>query len=142
MNKPPKKPKVQRAFDVAEFSAKARQSLLKLKQTQQPGQHALGSKSDVLNSVKDDIKKLMNEGYTARQIADAFSSDVFGILPKSITEIVEGKKKTPVKRAAKKELPEAKPVPKSVPSKQPVDTKKAVPGNAASIVVTPDSQDV
>jgi len=142
MNTPSSKPKVQRAFDVAEFSAKARQSLLKLKQTQQPGQHALGSKSDVLNSVRDDIKQLMDQGYTARQIADAFSSDVFGILPKSITEIVEGKKKAPSKRPAKKQSVPAKPADRSVAGTQPVDAKKAGPGNAGSIVVAPDSQDL
>jgi len=142
MNTPPSKSKVQRTFDVAEFSAKARHSLLKLKATQQPGQHALGSKSDVLNSVKDEIKQLMDEGYTARQIADAFSSDVFGILPKSITEIVEGKKKTPVKRAAKKQSLSARPAVKPVASTQPIAANKNVPGNAGSIVVTPDSEDL
>jgi len=139
---PPSKPKLQRAFDVAEFSAKARQSLLKLKETQQPGQHSLGSKSDVLNAVRNEIKQLMEEGYTARQIAEAFSSDVFGILPKSITEIVEGKKKAPVKRPAKKEAPSARPAPRSVAGTPPVNTNKTVPASAGSIVITEDSEDL
>lgn len=133
-----KKTKIQRSFDVAEFSAKARQSLLKLKQTEQPGQQSLGSKTDVLKSVKEDIKKLMEEGYTAKQIAQAFSSDVFGILPKSITEIVEGKKKAPVKRAAEKAPAPPKPAVKT----QPAATRKAAPGKAGSITVTEDSKDL
>lgn len=133
-----KKPKIQRTFDVAQFAEKARQSLLKLKETQQPGQQSLGSKSDVVKLVKDEIKKLMDEGYTAKQIAEAFSSDVFGILPKSITEIVEGKSKAPVKRYSKKQPPESK----QAASVQPANKIKTVPGNAGSIVVAEDSKDL
>lgn len=92
---------IQRSFDIAEYSEKARIALLKLKNEQQPGQQATGGKSDVLKAVKDDIKKLLEEGYTEKQIADAFTADVFGILPKTITEIVSGKKRAVSKRAPK-----------------------------------------
>lgn len=128
------KPKVQRTFDVAEFANKARQSLLKLKETQQPGQQSLGSKSDVVTAVKDDIKKLMDEGYTAKQIAEAFSSDVFGILPKSITELVEGKKKQVIRRHTNKQ---------PATNVQPTESDKKKPtADAGSIKVTEDSRDL
>jgi hypothetical protein len=40
----------------------------------------------------------MDKGYTAQQVADALKIDVFSILPKSITEIVKGKKLAAVKK--------------------------------------------
>lgn len=81
-----------RLFDIEEYANKARAALIKLSSTQQPGQCAVGGKADVVKVVKSEIKELMDKGYTTKQIAEAFKSDVFGILPKTITEIVEGKK--------------------------------------------------
>lgn len=81
-----------RLFDIEDYANKARAALIKLSSTQRPGQCALGGKADVLKVVKNEIKELMDKGYTTKQIAEAFKSDVFGILPKTITEIVEGKK--------------------------------------------------
>lgn len=138
------KPKVQRTFDVAEFANKARQSLLKLKETQQPGQQSLGSKSAVVMAVKDDIKKLMDEGYTAKQIAEAFSSDVFGILPKSITELVEGKKKQTTKRQTNKQQTVSVQPADSKPqtNSQPTSSTKKQIGDAGSFAITKDSEDL
>lgn len=92
----------QRLFDVKEFREKARTSLENLSKTQQPGEHAgKGTKTDVLESVKNDILELMSKGYTPKQIADAFSNDVFAILPKTITQLVNSAKTTKIKRTKK-----------------------------------------
>lgn len=80
-------------FDITEYSKKAQDALKKLEQTQQPGQLVSGGKLDVVRHIKADIKRLMDKGYTAQQVAEALRlDDVFSILPKSITEIVSGKK--------------------------------------------------
>ena len=82
--------KIQRVFDIEEYATKARTALEKLKQTQQPGDKGgKGGKADVLQAVKSEIKALIDEGYTAKQIANAFKDDVFGILPKTITEMIK-----------------------------------------------------
>lgn len=131
------KTKIQRTFDVTEFAEKARQSLQKLKKSQQPGQQTIGSKSDVVLAVKGDIKKLLDEGYTVKQIAEAFCSDVFSILPKSITELVEGKKKATVKRITTKQPSEKI----TQPTAQSTQDEKRI-GDAGSILVKQDSEDL
>lgn len=81
-----------RVFDIAEYSEKVRNSLKKLEQTQQPGQQSgKGSKTAVLETAKEDIQELLKKGYTTKQIADALSNDVFGIIPKTITQLTSGK---------------------------------------------------
>lgn len=135
------KSKIQRTFDVSEFAEKARQSLQKLKKSQQPGQQTTGSKSDVVLAVKSDIKKLMDEGYTAKQIAEAFSNDVFGILPKSITELVEGKRRVTSKRQGGKTQADSKTSTSIQPTTQAAQAEKRI-GDAGSIVVKQDSEDL
>lgn len=113
MEKPKTNP---RKFDVQEYSEKVKQTLEKLKQTQQPGQVAgKGNKSDVLESAKEQIIALHNEGYTAKQIAEALSNDVFGILPKTITQIIRpqptAKKVKKQTTTDKKQTPPAPPAP-------------------------------
>jgi len=95
--------KESKIFDITEYAKKAREALNRLEKTQQPGQLINGGKSDVVRHIKEDIKALMDKGYTAQQVADALKTDVFSILPKSITEIVRGKKLAAVKnpRASK-----------------------------------------
>jgi len=80
--------KEQRIFNVAEFSEKARKALNKLESEQQAGQLISGGKQDIVRAVKTDIKALLEKGYTTQQVADAFKNDVFGILPKTITQII------------------------------------------------------
>ena len=87
-----------KTFDITEYAKKAREALNRMEQTQQPGQLISGGKSDVVRHIKADIKALMDKGYTAQQVADALKIDVFSILPKSITEIVKGKKLAAVKK--------------------------------------------
>ena len=91
-----------RLFDIAEYAEKAKAALSRLEKTQQPGEVAgKGGKSDVLLAVKDEIKKLLEKGYTSKQIALAFKDDVFGILPKTITEIAIGKRSSKTDTVAK-----------------------------------------
>lgn len=119
MEKPKANP---RKFDVKEYSEKVKQTLEKLKQTQQPGQVAgKGSKSDVLEIAKADIAALMNEGYTAKQISEALTNDVFGILPKTITQMIAPK---PAAKKTKKQTPPAPPAPKNENKPSLVEPKK------------------
>ncbi len=86
MNEPTTK---QRLFEISEYSDKVRNSLKKLEQTQQPGQQSgKGSKTLVLEAAKAEIQELVKKGYTPKQIADALSDDVFGIIPKTITQLL------------------------------------------------------
>jgi hypothetical protein len=102
--------KIQRVFDIEEYANKARTALEKLKQTQQPGEKSgKGGKADVLQAVKSEIKSLMSEGYTAKQIAEAFKDDVFGILPKTITEIAGEKTKKKAAPSTRKTHPRPAP---------------------------------
>lgn len=108
MNEPKTNPRV---FDIAEYSEKVRSSLKKLEQMQQPGQQSgKGSKTAVLEAAKDDIQELLKKGYTTKQIAEALSNDVFGIIPKTITQLTSGKtnsKKTKEKTRTKQPIKQA-----------------------------------
>ncbi len=78
-----------RLFEISEYSKKVLESLNKLEQTQKPGeQSGKGSKTAVIESAKTQIQELIKKGYTIKQIADALSNDVFGILPKTITQLI------------------------------------------------------
>lgn len=82
----------QRLFEISEYSEKVRESLKKLAETQQPGeQSGKGNKTVVLEATKAQIQELIKKGYTAKQIANALSNDVFGILPKTITQLIGAK---------------------------------------------------
>jgi len=94
-----------RTYDIKEYSEKVKAALQKLEQTQKPGEQAgKGGKSEVILAAKDEVSKLIEKGYTAKQIADALRGDVFGILPKTITELfnLSNKPKVPRKQAQKK----------------------------------------
>ena len=85
----------QKLFDIKEYSEKVKATLIKLKSTQQPGQKSgKGNKTDVLQATKMEISDLVKEGYTVKQIADALSNDIFGILPKTITQMMNEQAKT------------------------------------------------
>jgi hypothetical protein len=105
----------QRLYDIAEYSEKVRSALEKLKKTQKPGeQSGRGTKTTVLQTARTEIEELVKEGYTVKQIADALTKDdIFGILPKTITQLIGGKKQKTAKtknkhipvRAAAQETP-------------------------------------
>lgn len=124
-----------RTFDITEYATKARAALNHLEQTQQPGQLVSGSKTDVVQFIKADIKALMDKGYTAQQVSDALKLDVFSILPKSITEIVKGKKQAAVKKT-RVVTPAQSTATERAASKQSMKPKG---GNAGTFEITPDT---
>ena len=129
-----------RMYDIEEYAKKAKAVLSKLEQTQKPGEIAgKGNKSDVVMAIKSDIQKLMEKGYTSKQIATALKEgDVFGILPKTITEIVQGKKAQQQKpKVARKKKTEAKTdAASNRQNEQPKTTDNA------SFDVKPDTEDL
>lgn len=128
-----------RTFDITEYATKARAALSKLEQTQQPGQLVSGSKTDVVRFIKADIKALMDKGYTAQQVSDALKLDVFSILPKSITEIVKGKKLV-IPKKTRSATPQQDVVADRGVSKQgDISPMKPETGNAGTFEITPDT---
>jgi len=78
-----------RMFDIAAESQRIQNALAQMKATQQPGEAlGKGNKTQVLQTQITEIQSLVSAGYTVRQIAAAMSNDTFGILPKSITQLL------------------------------------------------------
>ena len=94
--------KVQHLYDADEYKAKICAALEKLEKTEKPGQiSGKSKKTELLQATKLEIQALFDKGYTSKQIATALSNDVFGILPKSITQLISGKRPPVKKRKAK-----------------------------------------
>ena len=124
------KEKAPRFFDAVEYTAKLNEALDKLKKEKKPGQMSgKVGKSEILKSGAVKMQELLDAGYTLKQISDAISEDVFGILPKSLTEILGRKKENPAKRARKSNPPAAQPVapPAAPPAAQPAGVPAAPP---------------
>jgi hypothetical protein len=82
-------------YDFGEFSEKARKALEKMKATQRPGERGgQVKKTGIIESMKTEIRAMLDDGYSAQQIADALSNSVFPVLPKTITQIAQGTTKT------------------------------------------------
>ena len=125
----------QRMYDIEQYSKKALDALNKMQETQKPGQVIKGGKADVVMSVKAEIEAMMEKGYTSQQIADAFKNDVFGILPKTITEIVHGKKISVKRPKQKKAISQAtEPVSKQM--------ERKASASASTFEVKPDTEDI
>lgn len=93
-----------RLFDIQTESERIAQALANLKAREKPGEASgMGTKTVILMQQESAIKELHEAGYTVQQIAKAMSNDVFSILPKSITQLLNkhstSRKKQP-KRAA------------------------------------------
>ena len=129
-------------FDAAEYSAKMDAMFEKLR-LQKPGEVVgLVGKTDVLISKREELKKLLDDGYTIAQIVDAMKKDVFGILPKTITEILGNKTKKP--RVTKKVADASKTAqatPAAPKATMEQANKKKV-GDAGTISVAEDSKDL
>jgi hypothetical protein len=95
-----------RMYDIQEYAEKVRASLVRLKQQQKPGELiGKGGKTEVLQAAKSEIQALLKEGYSSKQIADALQGDVFGILPKTITQLFASVRKPKrVKQTAQQEM--------------------------------------
>lgn len=88
------KPRTPRLFDIKHESERIHDCLSELKGNSPPGQQFMkGSKTQVLIQLKNELKSLFDEGYTTQQIAQAISKSGFSILPKTITQILNGKPK-------------------------------------------------
>ncbi len=147
--------KQQRSFDIAEYADKVRAALKRLEQDQKPGQQSgTGTKTEVLQEAKADIVEMLKKNFTAKQIADAIKNDVFGILPKTITELAGSKapNKTATRRATAKATSAATGAATSAAtnteqnkqqSKQPAAVAGApAAGSKATFEVKPDRKDL
>ena len=126
-------------FEASEYIEKMDFMIAKLR-TKKPGElSGKVGKNEIINMRRKALQELIKDGYTVNQIAEAMKDDVFGILPKTITEIISNKTKKP--RVTKK-LGDAIKT-KSTASKaatEPVNKKQI--GDAGSISVTEDSKDL
>ena len=86
---------------------------------------------------REALQQLLKDGYTINQISEAMKDDVFSILPKTITEIVNDKNKN--KRAVKKVVNAVQKQEKVTITRK---ENKAEIGDAGSISVTEDSKDL
>ncbi len=75
--------------------------LEKLKKEKKPGAAAgMMSKMELLGALKDEIKALIDDGYTPAQIADALTiGDHFSIIPKSVTQMLNKGTRRPARKA-------------------------------------------
>ena len=122
-------------FDAAEYSAKMDAMFEKIR-LQKPGEAVgLVGKTDVLMSKRAELKKLLDDGYTISQIVEAMKNDVFGILPKTITEIIGNKTKKP--RVTKKVVDAVKP-PKVVATKSSAVVNEKSTSDNSKITVKKD----
>ena len=119
------KAKQTRLFDIQKESERIAQALANLKATEKPGEASgMGTKTVILMQQEAAIKELHEAGYTVQQIAKAMSNDVFGILPKSITQLLnkhdtsrKSKPKKATQPAADKAAATAVAAPVSTPAK-------------------------
>lgn len=136
-------------FDAEEYAKKMDEMIANLR-TRTPGE-PVGKvgKNDILAMRREALQKLIEDGYTVNQIAAAIQDDVFKILPKTITEIVNSNKpkvaaKKPRKSFAAKESAASTEMDSSTAKKQGAQeaTAKTTVGGVGSISVTEDSQDL
>ena len=115
-------------FDIQTESARIAQALANLKATEKPGEASgMGTKTVILMQQEAAIKELYEAGYTVQQIAKAMSNDVFGILPKTITQLLNKHatiRKNKPKRAAQPAADKATSTPVALPANIPARSKK------------------
>lgn len=88
-----KKTQGRQLFDAAEYDSKMIAMIQKLR-TQKPGTLVgMVGKKEILEPHREELRKLLDEGYTLLQIAELMKSDVFQVLPKTLTEIIQNKVK-------------------------------------------------
>lgn len=127
--------KAARVYDVNEYKQKIELALAKLREQKAGEASGKASKNDILSMYKKEIAKLVKDGYTAQQIAAAIKTDAFGILPKSITQLLDDDTKKATTRTKKVAVSAAN----KTPSAQKQDTTKAVkPPASATFKINPD----
>jgi hypothetical protein len=103
-------------YEATEYIEKMDFMIAKLRTTKPGELTGKVGKNEILNMRRDELQQLVNDGYTVNQISEAMKNDVFGILPKTITEIIGNKNKK--QRVDKKVIYAVKP-------QKPVATKSA-----------------
>lgn len=145
--------KSKRTYDIKETAEKALKAFEQLRNEHQPGDPVggIGTKLDVLKyeAVRKAMKQLIADGYTAKQIAQALrDGDVFNILQKSITQVLNETPPTKNPRRSKAarvkgKLPDDSTAPSAVPAKQTGRaSRKTEPKNVADFTPRPDSDDI
>jgi hypothetical protein len=132
-------------YDIREYADKVKASLAKLEQEKKPGEQVgKGGKSEVLLAAKDEIQKLIEKGYTAKQIAEALSGDdVFGILPKTITQLFATTVQKPNRtKQAARNAKKKKTQPAAPAAAAPKATDGKTPTEAGSLKIKKDSDDL
>lgn len=117
-----------RLFDIQKESERIAQALANLRANEKPGEATgMGTKTVILVQQEAAIKELHEAGYTVKQIAKAMSNDVFGILPKSITQLLNknaASRKKPPKRVAQPATDKATAAHVSTPANTPIKSKQ------------------
>lgn len=117
-----------RLFDIQTESKRIAQALANLKANEKPGEASgMGTKTTILMQQEAAIKELYEAGYTVQQIAKAMSNDTFGILPKSITQLLNrhaASRKNKPKRVTQPAADKAAATGVSAPAKPPEKTKQ------------------
>jgi hypothetical protein len=85
-------------YDVQEYKQKIEQALSKVREQKAGEATGKAGKNEILSMFKKEIAELVKDGYTSQQIAAAIKNDAFGILPKTITELVGTKQATKPKK--------------------------------------------
>ncbi len=95
-------------YEIQNYRNRVTAALEKLRSTQNPGDiSGTGTKTEVLIASRAEIESIIAAGYTPRQIAEALKADVFGILPKTITQLFVAENRP--KKARKKRDSRRKP---------------------------------
>ena len=136
--------KKKQLYDIREYADKVKASLAKLEQEKKPGEQVgKGGKSEVLLAAKDEIQKLIEKGYTAKQIAEALSGDdVFGILPKTITQLFATVQKPKRTKQAARNAKQKKTQPAAPAAAAPQATDRKIPTEAGRLKIKKDSDDL
>lgn len=146
-----------RNYEIKPTVEKALNALGRLKKEHKPGDPVggVGTKLDVLKyeSVRKEMQQLVDDGYTPKQIAQAFSDgDVFKILAKSITQVLNGTPQGKKTRRSKSE-PASERQPKAAikrasdnrngrKPRAKTSSENAQPENSADFAPKPDSDDI
>lgn len=138
-------------FDAAEYAQKIDTMIVNLR-TKKPGE-AVGKvgKNEILAMRREALQQLIKDGYTVNQIAEAIKEDVFSILPKTITEIVNPKtiaetvqpeKQKEVSRTKKATVEATGAATVAPTNKQPAVAGAPATGSKATFEIKPDTRDL
>lgn len=129
-------------FDAAEYAQKMDEMIANLRK-RTPGE-PVGKvgKNDILAMRREALQKLLADGYTVNQIAEAMKEDVFSILPKTITEIIKPKNELKVERKRTVKAARIATTDTKQSKKQAAVSGAPEAGSKATFQVKPDREDL